>query len=335
MRKKVSVLLATAVTFIIFTPQTEANFHNTFINIFEKAKDSVASITVTVYSPNLPKLDRFKGSGFVWTSDGYIISAAHLFQGNIKEIEVIVGFKTFKARIIGKDLRTDIALIKIDGAPPLKAFVLGDSDNVSIGEFIVSIGDPFGLDKTMTHGIISGKKRNLNSILDEFLQHDAAINPGNSGGPLINIRNEVIGMNTQIAEGNNTSFAVPINLIKIIAPMLKTSGKVARSWLGVEIAGYKEIDEKMLNDLKLPLSVISDEATVVILKVAPYSPADEAGIIKGDIVRFLNGKKIKTGLEFARLISYSPPGKTIYLVVERQNKFLTLLVRPVSYEEKN
>lgn len=335
MKRQTLVFLFIVVMLAINISQAYASFHNTFINIFEKVKDSVASITVTRHSvPPVVKPPKFKGAGFVWTNDGYIISAAHLFQDNIKEIEVLIGQNMFKARLIGRDDKTDIALIKIDGTPPLKPLQFGDSDNIKIGEWVAAIGDPFGLNSSMTHGIISGKKRNIGMALDEFIQHDAPINPGNSGGPLVNLKNEVIGMNTVMAEGNNTGFAVPINLIKTIAAMLKTSGKVTRSWMGIELADSESLSVGMINELNLPLSILSNKNYVIVTSILALTPADRAGIKKGDIIRFFNGKKINTSLELARLIAYSPPNKAVYLAIERQKKLLTLSVKLAPYPEK-
>lgn len=332
--KRLALTILLVMAFLMASAlRAEANFHNTFVNIFEKVKDSVVSIAVRGNTPRPDgKLPILGGAGFIWTSDGYIISAAHLFQGNIKEIDILIGRNIFKARLVGRDNKTDIALLKIDGAPPLKPLPFGNSDEIKIGEWIASIGDPFGLDGTMTHGTISGKQRNINGIQDEFIQHDSAVNPGNSGGPLVNLKSEVIGMNTIIAEGNNTSFAVPINLIKIIAPMLKTSGKVTRSWLGVDAVDAKNASDKMIDYLNLPPSIILDKNAVIITEVFALSPADNAGVRKGDIVKFFNGKKIKNSLELMRLISYLPSNKIVYLVIERQNKLMTLSVKTVFYE---
>lgn len=334
MKRQALALLLILVLLAANAPLASANFHNTFINIFDKTKDSVASITVTVARQVLPGVDKSEGAGFVWTSDGYIISAAHIFRGNVKEIEVVVDGRPYKARLAGKDDKTDIALLKIDGAPPLKTIPFGDSDAIQIGEWVVAIGDPFGLDHTMTHGIISGKKRDL-GIFDEFIQHDAAINPGNSGGPLVNIKNEIIGMNTVVANGNNTGFAVPINLIKKISSALKISGKVARSWLGVEIEDLKNIDSQKLALLNPTYKTKLGENVLVVIKVAASSPAEKAGVKTGDIIRLYDGQKIKNSLDFARSIGYRPPGEIIYLTIERQNKNTVIAVKLAPYPEKN
>ena len=182
MKRKAFVPVLTIILILFGFAYARAGFHNTFINIFEKARDSVASITVkpNSSSPNAKPTD-LKGSGFVWTSDGYIISAAHLFQGNIKEIEISIGQKVLRGRLVGKDNNTDIALVKVEAPMPLKTLQFGNSDDIKVGEWVAAIGDPFGLEDTMTHGIISGKKRNIGLVSDEFIQHDAAINPGNSG----------------------------------------------------------------------------------------------------------------------------------------------------------
>lgn len=335
MKRPVSILLFIVLILANFT-YADANFHNTFINIFEKVKDSIASITVTGNSmtPDI-KPPKIKGAGFVWTSDGYIISAVHLFPDSIKEIEIIIGKKIFKGRLIGRDGKTDIALLKVDVGEPLKPLQFGDSDQIKIGEWIVAIGDPFGLDNSMTHGIISGKKRNIGMALDEFIQHDAAINPGNSGGPLINLKNEVIGMNTVMAEGNNTGFAVPINLIKTVAAMLKTYGKVTRSRMGVELADSESLSVGTINELNLPLAILTNKNSIIVTNVFSLTPADKAGIKKGDMIRFFNGKKVKNSLELARLIAYSPPYKIVYIAIERQNKLLTLSVKLALCEDKN
>jgi S1-C subfamily serine protease len=327
-KSAVLLVLLVLIPLVVFA----VDFETAFSDLFLKTNDSVVSISVT-NPPATPSDTSFiaRGAGFIWTSDGYIVSAAHLFDTS-KNITVFIRKRSYLARLIGKDDQTDIALIKIDGTTPLKPVQVGDSDTLKIGEWVAAIGDPFGLRLTFTHGIVSGKERRVNNFLDEFIQNDAPINPGNSGGPLFNLKGEVVGMNTLKIDGDNTSFSVPINLIKIIIPILLQKGKVTRAWLGADIQNAAELTDKEMQKLK-PSSEAVDKNRVIVVRVATNSPAAKAGLREADIIRAYNNKNTNDALEFSRFINYQPIGQAVSLLIERDKKLYNVIAILSSYPE--
>ena len=266
------------------------------------------------------------GTGFVISPDGYIITNNHVIE-NVDKIEVQFedGGK-YQATVVGRDPRTDVALIHIEAKQQLLALPLGDSDAVRPGDWVVAIGNPFGLSHTVTAGIVSARHREINADpdarrFDDFLQTDAAINPGNSGGPLINLAGEVIGINTAINPRANTiGFAVPVNIAKDVLPQLRASGKVSRGWLGVYI---QPIEPEMAEILGL-----KDTQGALVSKVEPGSPAEAAGLKSGDVVVEFNGKPIQKMEELPRYVASAGVGKKLELVAlrkgERKNFDVTL-----------
>ncbi|GBC62185.1 peptidase [Desulfonema ishimotonii] len=240
---------------------------------------------------------RSLGSGFIINGEGYIVTNNHVIEG-ADEIQVrLNNDREYAADIVGRDPNTDIALIRIKSEDALPASKLGNSDDLKIGQWVVAIGNPFGLDHTVTAGIVSAKGRVIGSgPYDDFIQTDASINPGNSGGPLINMAGEVIGINTAIvASGQGIGFAVPINLARGIIDQLKTSGEVTRGWMGVaiqditpEIAEYYGIQGKK---------------GVLITEAFEGDPAAEAGIRPQDIIISVNGKPVETTRDLTRIIA--------------------------------
>jgi len=230
---------------------------------------------------------RSLGSGFIISNDGYIFTNNHVVENTDKILVKISDGKEYEAKIIGSDAKTDIALIKIKPDNGLPTVTLGDSDAARVGEWVVAIGNPFGLDQTVTAGIISAKGRVIGAgAYDNFIQTDASINPGNSGGPLFNMQGKVIGINTAIvAQGQGIGFAIPINMAKNILEDLKTKGKVTRGWLGISIQDVSEDIAKSMNYKGKNGALVSD--------VFQGDPADRAGIKVGDIITEINGKPIK------------------------------------------
>ena len=258
------------------------------------------------------------GSGFVISADGYIVTNNHVVE-DVDSIKVAFeDGSEIDAEIIGRDPKTDIALIRVETDEPLFALPLGDSGAVRPGEWVVAIGNPFGLEHTVTAGIVSAKHRIIGQgSYDDYIQTDAAINPGNSGGPLINLGGEVIGINTAINPRANTiGFAVPINMAKQILPQLKARGAVTRGWLGVVI---QHITPELTEALEL-----ADDKGALVSKVLPDGPADEAGIEHGDVIVEFDGQPIEDWNELPRVVAGTPVGKKVKLVVVRDGKRKTL-----------
>jgi serine protease Do len=215
---------------------------------------------------------------------------------------------------VGRDPKTDIALIRVKSPKPLTALPVGDSAAVRPGDWVVAIGNPFGLSHTVTAGIVSATGRNLNTgPYDDFIQTDAAINPGNSGGPLLNLSGEVVGINTMInAQANTIGFAVPSNLAKTILPQLRSAGRVTRGWLGVVI---QPITPELAESFKL-----EDKAGALVSKVDPQGPAADAGIQRGDVVVEFDGRKIDQMEQLPRIVAETTVGKEVEVVVLREGK---------------
>jgi serine protease Do len=258
------------------------------------------------------------GSGFVISSDGYIVTNNHV----IEDVDSIkVAFKDgseHEAEIVGRDPKTDIALIRIETDKELFALPLGDSERVRPGEWVVAIGNPFGLEHTVTAGIVSAKHRFIGQgSYDDFIQTDAAINPGNSGGPLLNLAGEVIGINTAIRPAANTiGFAVPIQMAKEILPQLRASGHVTRGWLGVVI---QRITPTLAEHLEL-----ENQEGALVSRVMPDGPADRAGLERGDVIVEFDGQRIEEMNDLPRAVAATPVDKKVKVVVLREGKRKTL-----------
>ncbi|NLD35508.1 MAG: DegQ family serine endoprotease [Desulfatiglans sp.] len=274
------------------------------------------------------------GTGFIIDKEGYILTNNHVVE-MADEIKVTLEDKSeFEAKIVGRDPETDIALIRIEGAKNLKALKLGDSDLMDVGDWVVAIGNPYGLGNTVTAGIVSAKHRNNVGIgtFDNFLQTDASINPGNSGGPLININGDVIGINSAIYSQTGGSvgigFAIPINMAKDLLPMLKT-GKIVRGYLGV---GVQDITPDLKEQFKL-----ESENGALITQIYPDGPSEKAGLKRDDVIISFMGKEIKDSKRLPYLVSATPVGTEAEVVVIRKGERKTFSVklgeRPPSDEE--
>lgn len=266
---------------------------------------------------------RGQGSGFIISKDGYILINNHVVgDADLIKVKLSDG-REFKAKVIGTDPQSDVAVIKID-ATNLPVLRLGDSDKLEVGEWVIAIGNPFGLSQTVTVGVVSAKGRSRIGINDyeDFIQTDAAINPGNSGGPLVNIHGEAVGMNTAIFSRSGgymgIGFAIPINMAKAIKDQLLKKGKVTRGWLGVVI---QDIDEELAKSFGLEKT-----EGVLIAEVSEGSPAEKAGLKQGDIILRLNGKKVDDLGELRNKIALTAPGTKVKLEVLRENKRRTIQV---------
>ncbi|MGZ3647739.1 MAG: DegQ family serine endoprotease [Syntrophales bacterium] len=230
---------------------------------------------------------RSLGSGFIISHDGYIFTNNHVVEQADKILVKLSTGKEYEAKVIGKDAKTDLALIKIKQSESLPVAEIGDSDKLRVGDWVLAIGNPFGLEQTVTAGIVSAKGRVIGAgPYDNFIQTDASINPGNSGGPLFNMEGKVIGINTAIvAQGQGIGFAIPVDMAKTILPDLKAKGKVTRGWLGISV---QDVTEDIAKNLKL-----KDNGGALISEVFKGDPADKGGLKAGDLITEVNGKRIK------------------------------------------
>ncbi|MBP1747792.1 MAG: degP-2 [Deltaproteobacteria bacterium] len=257
---------------------------------------------------------RSLGSGFIIDKEGYILTNNHVVE-KASSIKVkLSDEKEYDAKIIGRDPKTDIALIKIDVRQSMPVAVLGDSEGLQVGDWVVAIGNPFGLEHTVTAGIVSAKGRIIGAgPYDEFIQTDASINPGNSGGPLLNLKGEVVGINTAIVSGGQgIGFAIPINVARDMLAQLKSKGKVARGWLGIVI-------QKMTPEIAKTFGVSESEGAFV-ADVMENSPAEKAGIKRGDLIISYNGKKVKDNDTLPRLVAATEIGKKAKLILIRDKR---------------
>jgi serine protease Do len=255
---------------------------------------------------------RSLGSGFIIDKEGYIITNNHVVE-KADEISVRISGKEYKARTIGRDPKTDLALIKLSTpVKDLQPLALGDSDKMRVGDWVIAIGNPFGLEETVTKGIISATGRVIGAgQYDNFLQTDAPINPGNSGGPLLNLKGEVIGINTAIvAAGQGIGFAIPINTARLITSQLREKGIVTRGWVGLVL-------QSVTPDIAQALG-LKETTGVLVADVLPGGPADNAGIQKGDVITNFNGKELKSGSDLARLVAETQIGTTVAVRVQRK-----------------
>jgi serine protease Do len=268
------------------------------------------------------------GSGFIIDKDGYIITNNHVVQG-ADEIKVkLADGREFKARVIGRDAKTDLALIKISSFfKDLPTLPLGDSDKMRVGDWVLAIGNPFGLEETVTQGIISATGRAIGSgPYDNFLQTDAPINPGNSGGPLINLKGQVIGINTAIiASGQGIGFAIPSNMAKNIIAQLKEKGKVVRGWIGVSV---QTVTPEIAQSFGL-----KETGGALVSDVVPGGPAEAAGIKRGDIIVAFDGKNIGKMSDLPVIVAGTSVGTTVPVKVMREGKELTLNIKIAEMSE--
>ncbi|OSM04864.1 putative protease Do [Magnetofaba australis IT-1] len=273
---------------------------------------------------------RSLGSGVIVGADGYILTNNHVVE-DANEITVVLNDeREFDAEIVGRDAKTDLALIRIKVDGPLPVAKLGDSDKSEVGSWVVAIGNPFGLDTTVTAGIISAKGRVIgNGPYDNFIQTDAAINPGNSGGPLFNLDGEVIGINTAIfsRSGGNMGigFAIPMNLARTVMDQLKENGHVTRGWLGVRI---QTVTPTLAKGLKL-----EKPHGALVVSVEPEGPAAQGGIEAGDVIVKFNGGEVNKMNELPAMVANTPVGDKVPVVVIRDGDEKTLHVKIAKLDE--
>lgn len=333
----------------LFVPATVWSHTPDFVALTKQLKPAVVNISTSLRNQSAPSSDQqpssthrdffeefFKnflqeyngpndqkkslGSGFIISDDGYILTNEHVVD-NAVEIKVqIAGGRVFSATVQGIDQKLDLALLKIETDEKLPTVSLGNSDELEIGEWVMAIGNPFGLQQTVTVGIVSAKGRVLGAgPYDNFIQTDASINPGNSGGPLFNTRGEVVGINAAIVSGaQGIGFAIPINAAKNILPQLKETGHVTRGWLGVTI-------QKVSKDLADSFG-LKTTSGALISSIAESSPAQQSGLKRGDIIVTLDEHKIETINDLPRLVADIAIGDAANIGIYRGGKNLNVMV---------
>src|SRR5438876_9507189 len=271
---------------------------------------------------------RSTGSGFVIDPSGLIVTNAHVVEG-AESIQVrLSDGRRFAGNLVGRDTRVDLALIKIQNATNLTVLPLGDSNRLRVGEFVLALGHPFGLEQSVSFGIVSRKGAPLTVAAPgfDFIQTDAAINPGNSGGPLVNVAGEVVGVNTMAARNGSIGFAIPANLVKMLLPQLATKGRVDWGWLGVSIA---EVTEDDLDRLKL-----REARGVLVRSVISGDPADKGGVRANDVSVGIDGSRLESPRDLQRVVSSTPVGKKVRVVLMREGQETEVEVTIGLYQER-
>ncbi len=270
--------------------------------------------------PQEEEQPRGVGSGFVLTSDGFIMTNAHVVDGADEVLVTLTDKREFKAKIIGADKRSDIAVVKIE-ATGLPAVKVGDVNRLRVGEWVMAIGSPFGLENTVTAGIVSAKQRDTGDYLP-FIQTDVAINPGNSGGPLINMRGEVVGVNSQIYSRSGgsmgISFAIPMDEAVRVSDQLRSSGRVSRGRIGVQI---ESVNKEVADSIGL-----GKAQGALVSRVEAASPAEKAGVEAGDIITKFDGKPIEKSSDLPRMVGSTKPGTKSTLTIFRRGAYRDLPV---------
>jgi serine protease Do len=275
------------------------------------------------HSPQ-PYKQRGQSSGFIVSSDGYILTNNHVVGGADEIVVVLSDGRELSAEIIGTDPKTDIAVIKID-ASDLPVIELGDSDALEVGEWVIAVGNPFGLSETVTVGVVSAKGRQVRvteEVYEDFIQTDAAINPGNSGGPLLNLDGEAVGINTMIISESGgymgIGLAIPVNMAKVVKDQLIASGKVTGGFIGISMT---DVNQEIQDFFKL-----KGRNGVLVTDVIKDSPADESGLKRDDVIIKVNGRDIKGGKDVVDIMSITAPGTEVTLTIDREGKKKEVLV---------
>lgn len=281
-------------------------------------------------TPRKEYKQRSLGSGFIIDKDGHILTNNHVVE-KASSIKVkLTDGKEYEAKVVGRDPKTDIALIKINAKNSLPVAVIGDSNKLEVGDWVLAIGNPFGLERTVTSGIVSAKGRVIGQgPYDDFIQTDASINPGNSGGPLFNLKGEVVGINTAIVSGGQgIGFAIPVNVAKTLLPQLKNKGKVVRGWLGVVI-------QRVTPELAKSFGINESEGALV-SDVIEDSPASKADIRRGDVIVSFDGHKIKEMDQLPRMVAETEIGRKakIGFVREGKHQYVDVVIGELKDERK-
>jgi serine protease Do len=274
-----------------------------------------------------PEPRRSSGSGFIIDANGLIVTNAHVVEGvPTAQVRLLDG-RRFTGRVIGRDTRVDLALLRLDGVRNLPTLALADSNRVRVGEFVLALGHPFGLEHTVSFGIVSRKGAPLAVAAPgfDFIQTDAAINPGNSGGPLVNMAGEVIGVNSMAARNGSIGFAIPSNLVQMLVPQLVARGYVEWGWLGV---GITEVADDDMDRLKL-----REAKGVLIRSVMPGEPADKGGVKPNDVIMALDGTPLDGPRDLQRVVATTPVGKKVRVTLWRDGQQTEVEVTIGRYKE--
>lgn len=282
------------------------NFQNFFKDLFEEKKYMVKNL----------------GSGVIFSPKGYILTNYHVVENAEYLLVQLSDNRKFEGTLVGADKKTDIAVIKINSFRSFPQAPLGDSDKLQVGQWVVAIGNPYGLDRTVTVGVVSAKGRSDLGITtyENFIQTDASINPGNSGGPLLDLEGNVVGINTAIiGQGTGIGFAIPIDMAKLISEELIKNGEVERGWLGVDI-------QSLTPELAKTFKTTSQKG-VLVNKVIPETPASKGGLKQGDIIVLFDGDVVTSPKELQKMAAFSKIGKTIEIKVLRNGKFKAIKIK--------
>jgi serine protease Do len=310
-----------------------ARFNELLANLADRLKPALVHVRVarearSEEGPERQEPRRSSGSGFVIDSEGVIVTNAHVVEGvSTAQVKLFDG-RRFSAKVIGRDNRVDLALMRIEGVHGLPTLPLGDSNHVRVGEFVLALGHPFGLEHTVSFGIVSRKGAPLTVAAPgfDFIQTDAAINPGNSGGPLVNMAGEVVGINSMAARNGSIGFAIPSNVVKMLVPQLATKGKVEWGWLGVSIT---EVGEDDIGRLRL-----NEPRGVLIRSVMPGEPADQGGVKPNDVILALDGTPLEGPRDLQRIVASTPVGRKVRVTVWREGKQREVEVTIGLYKER-
>ena len=284
------------------------------------------------FGPNGPQAPERRvqgaGSGVIISRDGYILTNNHVVEGAKEVVVTLDDGRELEAEIVGLDPKTDLAVLKIEDGGDLPGAAMGDSDGLRVGDYVVAVGNPFGLGHTVTSGIVSAKDRVIGAgPYDDFIQTDASINPGNSGGPLFNMKGEVVGINTAIiARGQGIGFAIPVNTAKALIPQLVAHGEVTRGYIGVHI---QPVTQELAEAMKL-----DDRKGALVADVLSGGPADEAGVERGDVIVSFNGEAVDKSHDLPALVAAAPVGGKASLGILRDGKARELTVEVGELEAK-
>jgi len=313
-------------------PPELARFNDLLASLAERLKPALVHVRVRREvsteegrEPQEPR--RASGSGFVIEPDGLIVTNAHVVDGvDAAQVRLFDG-RRFTGKVIGRDGRVDLALLRIEGVSGLPTLSLGDSNGLRVGEFVLALGHPFGLEHTVSFGIVSRKGSPLTVAAPgfDFIQTDAAINPGNSGGPLVNMAGQVVGVNSMAARNGSIGFAIPANLVKMLVPQLVAKGRVDWGWLGVGITEVSDED--------LPRLGLREARGVLIRSVMPGEPAAQGGVKENDVFLALDGTRLEGPRDLQRVVASTPVGKKVRITLWRDGKEHDLEVTIGKYQD--